>query len=66
MASGYVFKAVDQRAVTTMQDGSNLPTPRVGRWRYEKSVPDLAMVGFEFDPWAFKRAGYYVWWSPTS
>ena len=65
MTTGFVFEAGSQKAITKEADGSNLPTPKLGPWKFLKKISDVNKAGLTgFDPAIFERQGYQIWPAP--
>jgi hypothetical protein len=66
MTTGYVFEAGSQSAITKEADGSNLPNPKQGKWKFVKKVDDVNKPGLiGFDPVIFASQGYQLWPAPA-
>jgi hypothetical protein len=66
MTAGYVFEAGSQLAITKEANGSNLPSPTQGSWKFVKKVDDVNKPGrIGFDPAIFAKQGYQIWPAPA-
>jgi hypothetical protein len=66
MTTGYVFEAGSQKAITNEANGSNLPSPKQGSWKFVKKVDDVNQPGLiGFDPAIFANQGYQLWPVPA-
>jgi len=63
----FVFEANKQKAVSIKEDGSNIPPPKVGSWKYVKTIEDIYAKGLTgLDPEVVARDGYQIWPAPKS
>jgi hypothetical protein len=65
MPTGYVFESGAQQAITVKSDGSNLPAPKIEKWKHVKTV-DVNKPGWRaiLDPEVFAAQGYQIWPEP--
>jgi hypothetical protein len=66
MTIGYVLEAGNQSAITKEANGSNLPSPKQGSWKFVKKVDDVNKAGLiAFDPAVFANQGYQIYPAPA-